>query len=630
MIKRTKIKCKNWIMIKKISIFFFVAMILLMMFSGAILYWKINDIKSERINASNDDIVNVVSTSFKERLDNTRSLMMDISILLDINNNDDLLFQLKTINENNNSFIGVFISDLEGRIFSDNLNGWVPGFNAKESKREWFESIVNEKDKFNISEPYVSEENGESVITISVPIYKEGKLDGVLGADVSLSLLMIDLNLEYVITDKNGDIIAVDKTSKDWLYKNIYELRPNFKQVTSEPYLYNTPDEDIYSVSKVNINNDYILFSFTAQKDNIFRLNQLLWFILGLFVFVGFILSFIVYAVIKRELRVLPKISENIVCMSKGIFDLPEIDNAGNELDIIINSLKEMNFKILEITRLSYNVTEDLVLGQHSINKVVIENHKGLKESVLLIDGTLKNSYDLSEIAHSVSVQAERAKESTDKVIDAIKHSRLTLNKSEEISKKITYTMECSAELTKAMRKYTEDIDSVIEVIDTISEQTNLLALNAAIEAARAGEFGRGFSVVADEVRSLATKTQRSTVNVKEIVAKLKEQSITTDNFMTDNVSLIEESKKMVTELSSVFDSLTDNVKEVSVINNEVNNDSKKQVQVSDNIAIALNNMNKNTQRNANYLEKTVNENAKISELTDKLKMSISFFNTKK
>ncbi|MBP3139804.1 hypothetical protein ACTFQF_20730 [Aliivibrio fischeri] len=99
---------------------------------------------------------------------------------------------------------------------------------------------------------------------------------------------------------------------------------------------------------------------------------------------------------------------------------------------------------------------------------------------------------------------------------------------------------------------------------------------------------------------------------------------------MTDNVSLIEESKKMVTELSSVFDSLTDNVKEVSVINNEVNNDSKKQVQVSDNIAIALNNMNKNTQRNANYLEKTVNENAKISELTDKLKMSISFFNTKK
>jgi methyl-accepting chemotaxis protein len=142
----------------------------------------------------------------------------------------------------------------------------------------------------------------------------------------------------------------------------------------------------------------------------------------------------------------------------------------------------------------------------------------------------------------------------------------------------ITREME---EVVKSLQVQTEQIDRVVEVITSITEQTNLLALNAAIEAARAGEAGRGFAVVADEVRKLAERTNKSAIEIREVVKNMREQMGKTAEITSRSVQAVEEGMNIFKENQNTYTSLKDSSREVlSVINNlsEVVNIQKEKI----------------------------------------------------
>ncbi|MDW6003904.1 methyl-accepting chemotaxis protein [Vibrio mangrovi] len=211
----------------------------------------------------------------------------------------------------------------------------------------------------------------------------------------------------------------------------------------------------------------------------------------------------------------------------------------------------------------------------------------------------------VSEIAANAAGAAETAHQATQQTSES---NQIVMRSQQEIEA-LTETLDQSSEVVQSLSHQVEDISTILDTIRGISEQTNLLALNAAIEAARAGEQGRGFAVVADEVRNLATRSAASTDEIQEVIERLRNESaravsamelgkdksqIVVEHAMATSHSLQEISHHIhqlndqntqnaaaTEEQSSVVAELGENIEDINLLTNETTTLSDKMTDAS-------------------------------------------------
>ena len=238
-------------------------------------------------------------------------------------------------------------------------------------------------------------------------------------------------------------------------------------------------------------------------------------------------------------------------------------------------------------------------------------------------------SRDILTMTGSIQEVAQRSQQASDEANSAARQAATAREHVGSLSTGINDLGDSVMGAVKAMEQLeeeTQEVGSVLTVIRSIAEQTNLLALNAAIEAARAGEQGRGFAVVADEVRNLAQKTAASTAEIQQIIQRLQNSANTVLNVMTSNGEKSRASIERSIEATQLLEAIAGTVNQIDELNAGIARFTQEQIGLSSSIRQETQVLQQDAQATANGAEATARLGEQLVSTGDHLRAATSQF----
>lgn len=249
----------------------------------------------------------------------------------------------------------------------------------------------------------------------------------------------------------------------------------------------------------------------------------------------------------------------------------------GDEVAALAHNFNRVMEHIAQIIRDVIDVTDQVDKNVHAMTKATDSTAQASAQQTQQIEQIATALQELSASAEEVARNASDTAEHTRQTSELADESDRAVTSSSVAVQQLTEQIEATASRIQVLQDSSGSIGSVMEVINTIAEQTNLLALNAAIEAARAGEQGRGFAVVADEVRALAQKTQNSTEEIGQIVTQLQRAADEAHESMRNSVNSVQETSTSSAKVAESLGAMREKIDRINDMNHHIASASQQQ-----------------------------------------------------
>ena len=269
---------------------------------------------------------------------------------------------------------------------------------------------------------------------------------------------------------------------------------------------------------------------------------------------------------------------------------------------------------------------EEMKHGTQSINTIASETQAGVVQQHQETQNVESSVQQMTSTAQEVSAKAAQAAEAATLAKTEAQKGAQVVSQNMQSIKSLASEVENASNSINRVETESKNIGGVLDVIQGISEQTNLLALNAAIEAARAGEQGRGFAVVADEVRTLAQRTQESTKEIQTMIDNLQSVSRETVEVMEKSQAQASESVKQAGEAGASLEEINRAVTAITEMNTLIDNEASSQSGIALQVNQNMSTISQIAQVSKDGTERTVIESEKLTNLASQLEQLVSKF----